>query len=87
MLTSPPQLEGFRPGLKVEYQAMNTNSVTHSSTQQSMEPLALRCCDCGLSFAMSIGEQRWFAERDLDLPRRCKPCRQLRKACREGDSR
>lgn len=48
--------------------------------------LELRCVDCGLSFAMSPGEQRYFDERDLDLPRRCQPCRQARRTARGHDS-
>jgi hypothetical protein len=37
------------------------------------------CMDCGRDFTITEGEQRFFASRNLNLPRRCVNCRRLRK--------
>jgi len=39
----------------------------------------LRCYDCGCSFVWTAGEQSYFASKGLSGPKRCKPCRELRK--------
>jgi hypothetical protein len=39
----------------------------------------LNCCDCGQSFVFTAGEQAFFASEGLSEPKRCKPCRELRK--------
>jgi len=39
----------------------------------------LRCCDCGQSFIFTAGEQAYFASKSLTEPKRCYPCRELRK--------
>ena len=39
----------------------------------------LTCLDCGREFAFTIGEQRYFWAKGLSEPKRCKPCRMLRK--------
>lgn len=38
-----------------------------------------KCKDCGAEFEISPGEQRFYAEREWDLPKRCKDCREKRK--------
>lgn len=43
-----------------------------------------RCVDCGRTFELGYEEQRFFKERGLDLPKRCKACRSRRR--RERDS-
>jgi len=40
----------------------------------------LKCCDCGLEFPFTEGEQKFYAEREYSDPKRCKPCRERRKA-------
>ncbi|MFQ6672937.1 MAG: zinc-ribbon domain containing protein, partial [Candidatus Tectimicrobiota bacterium] len=38
------------------------------------------CSDCGQEFIFTAGEQQFYAERGFDHPpKRCKPCRTLRK--------
>ena len=44
----------------------------------------IRCVDCGRTFTWSHGEQRFYKERGLTAPKRCKDCRARRR--REGDS-
>jgi len=39
----------------------------------------LTCADCGLEFTFTEGEQRYFWAKGLSEPKRCKPCRMLRK--------
>ena len=40
----------------------------------------LTCVDCSQDFSFSEGEQRFYAEREYTEPKRCKPCRERRKA-------
>jgi hypothetical protein len=42
------------------------------------------CSDCGDEFTWTAGEQEFFHEKGFaDPPKRCKACRQARKADRE----
>lgn len=38
------------------------------------------CKDCGQNFIMSYGEVRFYEEKKLHVPKRCKSCRDKRKA-------
>jgi hypothetical protein len=38
------------------------------------------CVDCGSPFSITSGEQEFFAKNKLRPPKRCKPCRNVRKA-------
>jgi hypothetical protein len=49
-----------------------------------MEDKLLECVDCGQSFTFSAGEQEFYQQRGMTEPKRCKPCRQARKAERGG---
>jgi hypothetical protein len=40
----------------------------------------LKCADCKAEFQWTAGEQEWFARQNFTAPRRCKPCRDKRKA-------
>jgi hypothetical protein len=42
------------------------------------------CVECGRSFVCSYDEQRWFLERGLSLPKRCKACRSARRLGRDS---
>lgn len=39
----------------------------------------LTCLDCGREFTFASEEQRYFWAKGLSEPKRCKPCRMLRK--------
>lgn len=39
----------------------------------------IKCRDCGNTFTLTVDEQNWFREKGLELPKRCKSCRQKRK--------
>jgi hypothetical protein len=47
----------------------------------------LKCADCKQPFVLTAGEQEWFEQRDMHMPRRCKECRARKKAGREGGPR
>ena len=40
----------------------------------------LTCVDCGEEFPFSAREQTFFAEKGFQTPKRCKSCKQVRKA-------
>jgi len=37
------------------------------------------CFDCGKQFIFTAGEQAYFQSKSLSIPKRCKPCRELRR--------
>lgn len=43
------------------------------------------CRECGKRFRLEPGEVAWYAGRGWDTPKRCKPCRNQRKAQRDLD--
>jgi hypothetical protein len=48
------------------------------------------CIDCGREFTLTISEQRFFATREpnpIPPPKRCRPCRDHRKAIAEVELR
>lgn len=49
-----------------------------------MEDRTLTCIDCGSEFVFTMGEQEFFASKGFNDPKRCKDCRQKRKAERRG---
>ena len=40
----------------------------------------ITCVDCGDEFTWTAGEQAFFASKGLAPPKRCKPCRDYRRA-------
>jgi DNA-directed RNA polymerase subunit RPC12/RpoP len=47
---------------------------------ENFEEKTIKCKDCGKEFTWTVGEQRFYAERELQAPIRCKECRDARKA-------
>lgn len=45
----------------------------------------LQCRDCGATWVLTAAEQRWFENRELCEPKRCKVCRRFNK--REAEAR
>lgn len=37
--------------------------------------IKITCCDCGNDFTFTEGEQKFFANNNLNIPKRCKKCR------------
>ena len=50
-----------------------------NSIRQIFRDKVLRCCDCDNSFVFTAGEQAFYQSKSLSEPKRCKPCRELRK--------
>lgn len=45
------------------------------------------CKDCGKEFTFTVGEQEFYEEKGIqNEPKRCKECRQAKKAARENQS-
>lgn len=42
-----------------------------------------KCIDCGNDFVLTDKERAFYEDRNLHLPKRCKPCRDKRKAARD----
>ncbi len=50
-----------------------------------MEDKTIVCSDCGEDFIFTVQEQEFYKEKGFENePRRCKPCRQKKKAMRSG---
>lgn len=49
---------------------MTTKTIEHPVTT-----IERACKDCAAIFAISPGEQDWFAARGYQLPKRCRECR------------
>jgi hypothetical protein len=47
--------------------------------KQQFRDKVLRCCDCEQSFIFTAGEQAFYFSKGLSEPKRCRPCRELRK--------
>lgn len=46
-----------------------------------------KCVDCRALFIIEAGEKQWFKDKGLVEPRRCKPCRIIKKNDRNRDER
>ncbi|HUU21971.1 MAG TPA: zinc-ribbon domain containing protein [Phycisphaerae bacterium] len=44
----------------------------------------LECQDCKQEFVFTEGEQAFYESKDFTPPKRCKPCRDKKKAQRDG---
>jgi hypothetical protein len=42
------------------------------------------CADCGSPFTFTAGEREFFSKNGLQPPKRCKPCRDKRKAAKRN---
>jgi hypothetical protein len=47
-----------------------------------MQDKEIQCADCGRTFLFTANEQEFFQGRGMSEPKRCKDCRQARKAQR-----
>jgi hypothetical protein len=54
---------------------MNTESID----KLPLKNKSIICIDCGNSFVFTAEEQKYFFSKGLSEPKRCKPCRELRK--------
>jgi hypothetical protein len=49
-----------------------------------MQDKQILCADCGRTFLLTTSEQEFYQERGMNEPKRCKDCRQARKAERQS---
>lgn len=47
----------------------------------------IECLDCGQQFTFTEGEQEFFAERSFTPPKRCKDCRDKKRARLESSGK
>lgn len=50
-----------------------------------MPELTLKCVDCQAEFTFTEKDQKFFAEKGYQAPKRCKACRIMKKAARAAD--
>ena len=48
--------------------------------KQTMPDVEITCAECGTAFPFTEREQEYYAERNLSQPKRCKACRDARRA-------
>jgi ribosomal protein L36 len=48
-------------------------------TDKECDCIASICTDCQKEFKVSQDEKKWFEMKDYKLPKRCKPCRIIRR--------
>lgn len=48
-----------------------------------MKDVKITCKDCGKEFAVLEQEQKWYKDRDFDLPKRCPDCRKAKRSNRK----
>ena len=48
------------------------------------EDVKIKCQGCGEEFIFTVNEQKFYEEKGLMPPKRCKACREARKREREG---
>jgi hypothetical protein len=54
--------------------------------QLKYHDIVLNCADCGEDWVFTAGDQQFFYSKGLATPKRCQPCRKVRKEsiAREG---
>ena len=43
----------------------------------------IKCLDCNKPFTISTDHEKWFINKGLELPKRCKECRNKRRSRKE----
>lgn len=46
-----------------------------------------KCKDCGIFFAMTDEEKKYYTNRGLSIPKRCESCRRKRRGCKNESTR
>ena len=66
--------------LASEEQREQNSSVSLSGDRSPMPDLEITCAECATPFTFTEREQDYYQERNLTHPKRCKPCRDSRRA-------
>jgi len=51
---------------------------------EELKDIICKCKDCGNEFNITAGEQEFFQQKELSLPKRCKDCRLKNKNKHKG---
>ena len=51
----------------------------NSQERKLLKPITITCTDCKKDFIITPAEQQFFQQKSFDLPKRCKPCRVIRR--------
>jgi hypothetical protein len=62
----------------------NQNPTPTAAPSTDLQDKILNCRDCPAEFVFTAREQAFYAENNYTPPRGCKPCRDARKAQRNG---
>jgi len=60
--------------------------VSETQGQVFTEGKKKTCSDCGNEFFLSASELNFFAKKNLSEPKRCRPCRDIKRASRNADA-
>lgn len=50
----------------------------------AMADKTIQCTDCGTEVTITVGEQKFYADKGFQEPKRCKPCREKKKIERQA---
>lgn len=57
----------------------NISSEFKNQERKLLKPITVTCTDCHEPFIITPDEQQFFQQKKFDLPKRCKPCRVIRR--------
>lgn len=57
----------------------NIKDEFNTQERKLLKPISVTCTDCHESFVITPEEQQFFKQKGFDLPKRCKPCRVIRR--------
>jgi hypothetical protein len=55
------------------------NYISNDINEELMNDTKRHCYECGDDFVLELGEIKFFIKKGFDYPRRCKPCRKVRR--------
>lgn len=58
---------------------MNEEVMSEEKTEKKvLKTIVVNCCDCGKTFSITPAEQKFYASKGYELPKRCHTCRKKR---------
>ena len=57
----------------------NMTTEFNTNERKLLKPITVTCTDCHKPFIITPDEQAFFNQKQFDLPKRCKPCRVIRR--------
>ena len=70
-----------------EMESLQFLALRLSEGETKMPDVEITCAECGTAFPFTEREQEYYTERNLSQPKRCKPCRDSRRANFGGGGR